>query len=78
MVAQAVQGAGRPHSDAAGSMDRVRGRLARSCSATHLAFKRDGLAGGKERTMGLPSEEERAGDGIRTHDVSLGKAAFYH
>jgi hypothetical protein len=26
----------------------------------------------------IGSEIKRAGDGIRTHDVSLGKAAFYH
>ena len=25
-----------------------------------------------------PDLDSRAGDGIRTHDVSLGKAAFYH
>jgi hypothetical protein len=25
-----------------------------------------------------PHISYRAGDGIRTHDVSLGKAAFYH
>ena len=26
----------------------------------------------------LMTAEEKAGDGIRTHDVQLGKLAFYH
>ncbi len=34
--------------------------------------------GDRQQTAGNDGEEKRAGDGIRTHDVSLGKAAFCH
>ena len=37
--------------------------------------KAAGIGNKKTRPAGTG---ERAGDGIRTHDVSLGKAAFYH
>ena len=45
---------------------------------TKSLWKSPQLAAKGHVMQGLTLEEDRAGDGIRTHDVSLGKAAFYH
>ena len=48
-----------------------RDNRARDAQGSELA----GIGDKKPRPAG---RGQRAGDGIRTHDVSLGKAAFYH
>jgi len=52
----------------------VIGQTEAGCNEAQLP---DEIQDGRELAI-IGSEGKKAGDGIRTHDVSLGKAAFYH